>query len=219
MSPSNGRMLGYPWLPHTDLVYNRQRSHHKKKVVYLPRRGTLVARAAYLEEYKSVVSIAEGSMKTKWKVLIVVGIVLGVGLLVGLTVNQTQKNVVTVQTGKVMKQDIASVVTASGEIKPLTYVNVGANAGGRIVRLLVKEGDKVKKGQLLAQLENIQSGATVEAMRASLSSSETDALAQDAALKTAVAQQESSKASLAQAKLDFDRAAALYKEQLTSKAD
>src|SRR5262249_40536631 len=157
-------------------------------------------------------------MKAK-KILIIIGIAIALIAIVGFTVNQTQKNVVTVQTGKVMRQDIASIVTASGEVKPLTYVNVGANAMGRIVHLLVKEGDKVKKGQLLAQLENIQSGATVEAMRASLSSSETDALAQDAALKTAVAQQESSKASLAQAKLDFDRAAALYKEQLMSKAD
>src|SRR5215470_1550816 len=158
-------------------------------------------------------------MKRKWKVLIVIGIIIGVGGLVGLTVNQTQKNVVTVQTGKVMKQDIASIVTASGEVKPLTYVNVGANAMGRIVHLLVKEGDKVKRGQLLAQLENIQSAATVEGMRASLASSQTDALAAEAALKTAVAQQESSKASMAQAKLEFDRAAALYKEQLMSKAD
>src|SRR5215471_21442072 len=113
-------------------------------------------------------------MKAK-KILIILGIVILLGAVVGFTVNQTQKNVVTVQTGKVMKQDIASLVTASGEIKPLTQVNVGANAMGRIVRLYVNEGDKVKKGQLLAQLENIQSGATVEAMRASLSSSETDA--------------------------------------------
>jgi HlyD family secretion protein len=157
-------------------------------------------------------------MKAK-KILIIIGIAIALIAIVGFTVNQTQKNVVTVQTGKVMRQDISSIVTASGEIKPLTYVNVGANAGGRIIHLLVKEGDKVKKGQLLAQLENIQSAATVEGMRASFSSSQTDALAQEAALKTAVAQQESSKASLTQAKIEFDRAAALYKEQLTSKAD
>jgi HlyD family secretion protein len=158
-------------------------------------------------------------MKTKWKVLIVVGIVVTVGLLVGLTVNQTQKNVVTVQTGKVVKQDIASLVTASGEIKPLNYVNVGANLQGRIVRLYVKEGDKVKKGQLLAQLENIQSAAGVESMRATLAASQTDAVASEAALNTAMAQQTSSKASLAQAKLDFDRASGLYRDQLISKAD
>jgi HlyD family secretion protein len=157
-------------------------------------------------------------MKAK-KILIIIGIAIALIAIVGFTVNQTQKNVVTVQTGKVMRQDISSIVTASGEVKPLTYVNVGANAMGRIVHLLVKEGDKVKRGQLLAQLENIQSAATVEGMRASLSSSQTDALAAEAALKTAVAQQESSKASMAQAKLEFDRAAALYKEQLMSKAD
>jgi HlyD family secretion protein len=158
-------------------------------------------------------------MKTKWKILIVVGIVILLGAVVGFTVNQQQKNVVTVQTGKVMKQDIASVVTASGEVKPLTYVNVGANAMGRIVRLYVKEGDKVKKGQLLAQLENIQSAAGVESMRATLAATQTDAVAAEAALNTAMAQQSSSKASLTQAKIDFDRYSGLYKEQLVSKAD
>jgi HlyD family secretion protein len=160
----------------------------------------------------------EGSMKAK-KIAIIVGIVILLGAIVGFTVNQTQKNVVTVQTGKVVKQDIASLVTASGEIKPMTYVNVGANAMGRIVHLYVKEGDKVKKGQLLAQLENIQSAAGVESMRATLASSQTDAVAAEAGLNTALAQQNSSKASLAQAKLDFDRSAGLYKDQLISKAD
>src|SRR5260370_38951343 len=81
-------------------------------------------------------------MKAKKKIIIVIGIIFLVGVVVGLTVTQTQKNVVTVQTGKVVKQDISSQVTASGEIKPKTYVNVGANAMGRIVRLYVKEGDK-----------------------------------------------------------------------------
>ena len=49
------------------------------------------------------------------------------------------------------------MVSASGEIKPKTYANIGANAMGRIVKLHVREGDRVKKGQLLAQLENVQS--------------------------------------------------------------
>lgn len=158
-------------------------------------------------------------MKTKFKVLIIIGIAVLLIAVVGFTVNQTQKNVVTVQTGKVVKQDIASMVTASGEIKPLTMVNVGANAMGRIVRLYVKEGDKVKKGQLLAQLENIQSAANVESMRATLAASQTDAIAAEAAQNTALAQQASSKASLTQAKIDFDRFSGLYKEQLVSKAD
>ena len=63
---------------------------------------------------------------------------------------------------------LASVVSASGEIKPKTYVNIGANAFGKIIKLYVREGDRVKRGQLLAQLENVQSAADVAATRASL---------------------------------------------------
>jgi HlyD family secretion protein len=153
------------------------------------------------------------------KIAIIVGVVVLLGAVVGFTVNQTQKNVVTVQTGKVIRQDIASVVTASGEIKPKNFVNVGANAMGRITHLYVKEGDKVKRGQLLATLENVQSTADVNQMKAGLAASETDALAADAALKTALAQSTSSKASLAQSRLDSERAEGLYKNDLIAKQD
>jgi HlyD family secretion protein len=157
-------------------------------------------------------------MKVK-KIAIIAGVIVALGAIVGFTVNQSQKNVVTVQTGKVMKQDIASLVTASGEIKPINFVNVGANAMGRITRLFVKEGEHVKKGQMLAQLENVQSAADVAQMKATLASSQTDAVAADAALKTALAQSNSSSASLAQSKLDFERAQSLYKNQLIAKQD
>jgi HlyD family secretion protein len=119
----------------------------------------------------------------------------------------------------VVKQDIASVVTASGEIKPLTYVNIGANAMGRITHLYVQEGDKIKRGQLLATLENIQSQADVDAMKAQLKTNQTDAIAAEAATNTAIAQSHSSQADLARAKLDYERAQDLYKNQLIAKQD
>jgi len=153
------------------------------------------------------------------KIAIIIGVVILLGAIVGFTVNQSQKNVVTVQTGKVYKQDISSVVTASGQIKPKTIVNVGANAMGRIVRLFVREGDKVKKNQVLAQLENVQSAADVAMTRATVSSSQTDAVAAEAAFNTAQAQLKSSTADLGRAKLDYDRAENLYKDKLISKAD
>jgi HlyD family secretion protein len=90
---------------------------------------------------------------------------------------------------------------------------------GRISRLLVKEGEPVKKGQIVAQLENVQQDADVANMRATLESSQTDAVALDAALKTALAQANSSKANLAQAKLEWDRAQGLFKDQLVAKSD
>jgi len=157
-------------------------------------------------------------MKAK-KIALIIGILLLLGAIVGFTVNQSQKNVVTVQTGKVVTQDISSQVTASGQIKPKTIVNVGANAMGRIVRLFVKEGEKVKKGQILAQLENVQSAADVDMTKATLASSQTDAVAAEAGLNTSQAQLKSSTADFARAKLDYERAQGLFKDQLISKAD
>ena len=150
---------------------------------------------------------------------IIAGVIVLLGAIVGFTVNQSQRNVIAVQTGKVTRQDIVSVVTASGEIKPKNYVNVGANAMGRIVKLFVKEGERVKRGQILAQLENVQSAADVEQMKAALAATETDAIASEAALKTAIAQSNSSQADLAQKKLDYQRADGLFQNGLIAKQD
>jgi HlyD family secretion protein len=158
-------------------------------------------------------------MKTWKKVLIAVGAALVLAILVAVTVYQSQKNLVTVQTGKVLKENLASVVSASGEIKPKTYVNIGANAFGKIIKLHVKEGDHVKKGQLLAQLENVQSSADVNATRASVQAAETDAVAGDAALNTALADLNRAKSDANHAKLDWERAQGLYTAALIAKQD
>lgn len=158
-------------------------------------------------------------MKTKKKVLIIVGGLVIALAIVGFSVTQTSKSLVTVQTGKVMKQDIASYVTASGEIKPEVQVNVGANAFGRITKLFVKEGDHVRRGQMLVQLENIQSASDVAGAKAALDASVTDQIAAQAALKTAQETLKSSTADAQQKKQDYDRNANLYKAGLISTAD
>ncbi len=158
-------------------------------------------------------------MKTWKKVLIGTGVALVLVIIVSITVYQSHKNLVTVQTGKAQKQNLASVVSASGEIKPKTYVNIGANAFGKIVKLHVREGDRVKKGQLLAQLENVQSAADVNATRASLQASETDSVAADAGMKTAMADLNRAKSDEARAKLDYERAQGLYRDQLIAKQE
>jgi HlyD family secretion protein len=157
-------------------------------------------------------------MKAKKIILIAAGVVVALAI-VGFSVNQTQKNLIVVQTAKVAKQDIASYVTASGEIKPKLEVNVGANAFGRITKLFVKEGDHVKRGQILAQLENIQSASDVAGAKAALESSITDQVAAQANLKTLEATLASSTADAAQKKQDYDRNASLYKAGLISTAD
>ncbi len=158
-------------------------------------------------------------MKTWKKVAIGVGAVVVLGVIVAFTVYQSHKNVVTVQTGKAQREDLASVVSASGEIKPKTYVNIGANAFGKITHLYVKEGDRVKRGQMLAQLENVQPEADMTAMQASLEAARTDAVAADAALNTSVADLNRAKSDSERSDLDWARAQGLYKDALIAKSE
>jgi HlyD family secretion protein len=158
-------------------------------------------------------------MSTWKKVAIGAGVAVALLAIIGFTVYQSRKNVVTVQTGKAQRVDLTSVVSASGEIKPKTYVNIGANAFGKITKLYVKEGDRVKKGQLLAQLENVQSSADVSATRAALEAAQTDEIAADAALRTSLADLNRAKADAERMKLDWDRAQGLYKEALIAKSE
>jgi HlyD family secretion protein len=155
----------------------------------------------------------------KKKILIIGGIVLVVAIIVVATVIKSKQGDVTVQTGKVVRSNIASIVTASGEIKPKTFVNVGANAMGRLVSLPVKEGDHVKKGQLVAQLENIQPEADLNATRAGLDAAQSDAAAADAAQRTASADLNRAQADYDQKSLDWQRGQDLFKSQLIPKQE
>ena len=82
---------------------------------------------------------------------------------------------------KVEKGDLAKSVVATGKVTPITKVEVKSKASGIVKKLLVDYGDRVKKGQLLAQLDKIeieaqveQSKAGLEAAQASLQSSQAD---------------------------------------------
>jgi len=142
------------------------------------------------------------------------------------SVRWSQRDLVTVQTSLASKSDLTSIVTASGEIKPRNYINIGANAQGRITQILVKEGDHVRKDQVVARIEHIQAQADVTQYKAMVSSAEADSAAaeasvksQDDAIATAVATVEKSKSELAKAKMLLDRADLLQQHQLIAKQD
>lgn len=153
-------------------------------------------------------------MSTWKKIAIGAGVVVLLSAIVGFTVYQSHKNVVTVQTGKAQRMDLVAIVSASGEIKPKTYVNIGANAFGKITKLYVREGDRVKRGQMLAQLENVQPAADMDATQASLEAARTDAVAAEAALNTAGADLNRAKSDAERSDLDWSRAQGLYKDAL-----
>jgi HlyD family secretion protein len=165
-------------------------------------------------------------LKRKWKILITVAVLLVGSIAVVAGVRYSRRGIVTVQTGRAVRQDLTSRVTASGEIKPRKYINIGANAMGELVEIPVKEGDHVRKGQLVARVENVQPQADVNAQRASLSSAEADAAAAEAGLKSAddnlltmQAGIDRTKADLEKAQLDFKRGEELYKSKLIPKQD
>ncbi len=158
-------------------------------------------------------------MKTWQKVLIGVGGLALVGGIVAYSVKQANKDVVTVQTGKVGKQDLVSQVTASGEIRPKSYSNVGGEGFGKIVELAVKEGDRVKAGDVLLRLEATQVTADVEAQRAALSSTEAGMKSAEANYRSAQAELTQRKADFEKARFDWERAQQLYKEELISKSE
>lgn len=165
-------------------------------------------------------------MKRKWKWILAIGGVLVIAGGVIASVKMKDRGVVDVQTGRAVRQDLTSLVTASGEIKPRNYVNIGANVMGRILELNVKEGDQVRKGQVLAQLESIQAEAEVQAQNASLNSSLAEATAAEAGLKavdenlkTAQASIDRANAELEKARLDYDRGEELWKAKLIAKQE
>ena len=153
------------------------------------------------------------------KIAIGVVVVVLLGAIVGFTVTQSSRSAATVQTGKVVRQDLASVVSASGEVKPKTYVNIGSLGFGKIVHLYVHEGETVKKGQLLALLDNVQSAADVASMQAQIGGAKADTAAAAAAIKTNQANLDRAQATYVQAKLDYQRAEGLYGQQLIAKQD
>ena len=158
-------------------------------------------------------------MKTWKKVGIGVAAAAVLGGIVLYSVKQANKGVVTVQTSKTQPQDLTSQVTASGEIKPRDYSNVLGEGIGKITEIMVKEGDQVKKGDVLLRLENIQPTADVEGQQASLSSSEATLRSAGSVLQSAQAEVAQAKADLEKTKLDWERAQGLYKGGLISKQE
>ena len=182
-------------------------------------RSVLMITVEEVTEAQRTPASRNGKSSVKKKILIAVAVLVVAGGLIGLTVMRAQSGYTKVISGKVVRQDLASTVSGTGQIKPKTIVNIGATAFGRITHLYVKEGDKVKTGQVLATIENVQPEANVDAQKAAIDAAKTDITSYIAAENTAKANLEKSQADLEQKKLDYDRYTALYNDKLVSKQD
>jgi len=160
--------------------------------------------------------------KKKKMILALVGAVVLIALVVGGIV-WSKGGTVTVQTTKVAREDLPAIVTASGEVKPppADLANVNASSIGKITEIYIKEGDTVKKGQLLLKTEAIQANANVDAQKATVTSAKADVeqqaatvQAQEAALNTAQANVQTAQANLVKAQEEFKRGEDLLRNHL-----
>ncbi len=108
-----------------------------------------------------------------------------------------------------IKRNITEIVTASGKIKPEVEIKISPYISGEVVKLLVKEGDEVKQGQLLAEIDPEIYKSTYEQNVAMLNG-------QKAALANAKANLTQVKAQFNNTKLSFERSEKLFKQQTIS---
>ena len=126
-----------------------------------------------------------------------------IGGIVAANVIREKRSRTEVQTGTVETHDLVQVVTASGEVRPRRYVNVGPNVSGRIVELRVREGDTVEKGQVLAKIESERYEAGERQSTA--------------AVAAAVADRHRAEADLEGSRLAFERTKQMQEDKLISR--
>ncbi|MBN2091433.1 efflux RND transporter periplasmic adaptor subunit [candidate division KSB1 bacterium] len=132
------------------------------------------------------------------KILIALGVVIVIAIFVFYYLKKDQGNQTPVQVDRVKRGSITQMVSGSGKIQPEDEVKISANVSAEIIGLYVKEGDPVKKGQLLVELDRTKYVAAMEQAKSNKKSTE---------------------ASLIKAKNDFERAQSLFNQKLTSKAE
>lgn len=134
-------------------------------------------------------------------VVSVLGILVLGGAAAGFFVKRSRDRVA-IQAQKVRRRDLVSVVSASGEVKPKRFVNISANVSGRITHLYVKEGERVREGQVLARIDSTRFAA--------------DTRQSEAAVKAARADLVRAQADVQASRLSFERTERMHRDQLVS---
>lgn len=140
------------------------------------------------------------SPRLRWGIGI--GAVVVVGAIVAASIASRDKNVARVTTAKVAKADLVSTVSCNGRVQAKRKVDISSQVMGQIVNLAVREGDVVKKGDFLLQIDKAQLDANARAQQAGL-----DAL---------FAQRDSDRATREQAERDYDREKKNWEAKISS---
>ncbi len=133
--------------------------------------------------------------KLRKRYFVFIGVAALVAALVIVNLRAREKRALAVQTEDVAKRDITMVISASGSVRPKRKVDISASSIGKVTRVAVKEGEVVRKGQFLLQIDPVELETTVARIRAMLEAAKANE-------KQAIAQAE-------QAKNDYERSKTL----------
>lgn len=143
-------------------------------------------------------------MKKKW-IAIIAGVVV-VGALIALSaVKSARGKVESVQLASVRREDVTSRVRAPGKIEPKTQVKVSADIPGKVIILNIKEGDSVRRGQLLLGIDDTQYRTAHQQATAALASARARVREAESAMRVSDA--------------SFGRQRTLYEQKLLSQAE
>src|SRR5262245_54974142 len=143
-------------------------------------------------------------------ILIALGVVVVAAAVAGANLYFKKDTGKPVTTEAIKSRDLESIVSASGKIQPKRLVNISADTPGRVVNLAVNEGDRVKVGQFLLQIDPKSLRTRVESNSASLQAAEQS-------LETMKQSIETAKVQLEQAKQTLARQEDLWRQQLTTR--
>jgi len=147
---------------------------------------------------------------TRKNILITLAIVLvGAAVVAGNLYYRRDKGI-TVTTDVIKTRDLEAVVSASGKIQPKRLVNISADTPGRVVNLAVNEGDRIKKGQFLLQIDPRSLRTRVDSGTASMQAAQMSLDQMRQAVETARVQ-------LQQAQQNLKRQQDLWTRQLTTR--
>lgn len=142
-------------------------------------------------------------LKRRKKPLIVLAILLVVGVIVVANLRSQREKTVKVTVDKVKKQDLTSIISASGEVKPKKNINISAQVPGRIIKIGVEEGEVVKAGDFLLKLDSTQYEAIADRDQNFIRAANSDLIQAEARLQ--------------RDKNSYERQQKLFDEQLISK--
>jgi HlyD family secretion protein len=143
-------------------------------------------------------------------VFIIIGVVLIAAAVVAANFYFKKDKGLSVTTDVIKSRDLEAIVSASGKIQPKRLVKISAETPGRVVNLAVNEGDRVKMGQLLLQIDPKSLRTRVAGNTASLAAAEASIEQMRQSIETA-------KAQLQQAQQNLARQQDLWKQQLTTR--